>query len=347
MKFKKLCLTYDNHLLCDGSGAQIQRIAFIYGLAKKYKYHHSRIGIARIDSNPGDGMHSELEKSHLVSEINKLLVDPLENCSHSKHTEIKNRFTFLITKFNLYWLWLLLNNLTSLTKSNPQLKINHTLIARYPSSEIYLNYANKIKFDPNFIKWAKNNQKFEIQAHFLGAKNSLNKMSERFIESRKIIRILEVCKSHHPTWKILIHSDIDSSNQNWKIIGEQSIETIQYWKEGGILDEKGNFYLNPINLEKEFPANLVNEFATGISPLEVWKLMVNAKILLCGKSSLSFIGALLNNVPNALILAPRGFTKFPRNWIELDYEVAFEEFTLNKYVIDKLISAKKENCENS
>jgi hypothetical protein len=49
-KVKKACLTYDNSFLCDGAGAQIQRIAAIYGIAMKYRCMFAKTEILDIDS---------------------------------------------------------------------------------------------------------------------------------------------------------------------------------------------------------------------------------------------------------------------------------------------------------
>jgi hypothetical protein len=347
LKLKNLCLSYDNLLLCDGSGAQLQRIAFTYGLAKKYKLSHCRSTIVYIDSNPGDGLRNKDEKQSLITEINRLLVDPLENCDHFYHQEIRSKFTFLVTRFNLYWLWLFINTTINLNKDNPQLKINHTLISKNASPKYYLAYASKIKTNLNFVQWARIDDNFQIQAHFLAAKNSTSRMSERFIESKKIVKILELCRFNLPSWKILVHSDVDYTNREWKIVGDQTKETINYWREGGILDENGNFNLNPVILKDEFSENLVDKFATGISPLEVWKLMINARILICGKSSLSFMGALLNVAPKSVIFFPKGFIRCPKNWIDLDYNVEVEKLRVHKSAIKSIVSFIKENHENT
>ena len=336
IKIKNLCLTYDNLDMCDGSGAQLQRIAFIFGLAIEYGYSHLRTGIYRIDSNPGDGLKSEKEKQSIVFQLNQLFVEPLGDCGHTHHSTITPRFTLLITRFKLYRIWLSLNNLVNLKKNNPLLKINSRLISKNASPKFYILYANLIKNNKKFIKWAQTKAVSEIQVHFQAAKTSQSRMTERYIDPDKLKKIIVECKKFNSEWKVTLHTDLELNSKSWKIVGSQCEQTMIYWRKEGFLDNEGNAKLNSIDLNRTFPSNLVDHIVTGISPLETWKLMTNAKILICGKSSFSFIGALLNVKPNSIIIVPRGYIKYPSNWVKIDYKSNEINFKIQRKFLKSL-----------
>jgi hypothetical protein len=318
-KVKKACLTYDNSFLCDGAGAQIQRIAAIYGIAMKYRCMFAKTEILDIDSNPGDGIKSVKEKIEFVSRLNEILVYPLGGCTHSKHSIVNTKLNWIVTKYNWYRLWILLNNLIYVRTVQPLIKINHTLLTRNISPDVYSNYAFKIKSNPNFNLWQKNKYNHEIQVHLSVAKVDRIRMPERYIDIQKINVIVKKLKKKYPNHKVLIHTDIDAKQNNWKAVGSQSQETINYWKSRGIIDDSGKMALNKMEFNEQFEEDLVDEIISGISPLDVWKIMINSKILICGKSSLSFVGAILSHSPDTLILFPKGFVKLPKKWVEIDY----------------------------
>ena len=319
-KVKKVCLTYDNSFLCDGSGAQIQRVAAIYGIAMKYHCMFAKTKILDIDSNPGDGLKSVKEKIEFVLRLNEILVYPLGGCTHSNHSVVNPKLNWIVRKYSLYRMWIFINNLIYIRTAQPLIEINHTLLTKNLPPDVYSKYAFKIKSNPNFNLWQKNNYQYEIQVQLRLATVDRARMPERYVDIEKINVIVKKLKKKYPNQKVLIHTDIDVKQNNWKAVGNQSKETINYWKSRGIIDNSGEMVLNKMDLNKQFEDDLVDEIISGISPLDVWKIMINSKILICGKSSLSFVGAILSDSPDTLILFPKGFVRLPKKWIEIDYD---------------------------
>ena len=325
---KKLCVTYDNSFMCDGAGAQIQRIASIYGIAKKYHCKFAKTKIIEIDSNPGDGIKSVKSKDKFIMQLNEILVYPLGDCSHSNHSIVNPKLNWLVTRYSWYRQWIFINNLLHLRTRRPLISMNHTMLSRSIPPDVFSHYPNKIKSNPNYRMWKTNKSEFEIQVQLSAAKVDKIRMPERYLDIQKINVIVKKAKILNPNWKVLVHTDVGLNQEKWKAIGNQSQETLSYWKSRGIIEDSGKIVLNRINLIKEFDDGLIDKVISGISPLDVWRIMVNSKILICGKSSLSFVGALLANSPDSVILFPKGFVKLPREWIEIDYDSDVEKIAL-------------------
>jgi len=328
---RKLCLTYDNKSLCDGLGAQLQRIAFIYGFTKKNNYSFTNSLIISIDSNPGDGITSLAEKQNLINEANSIFVIPLGSCDHEYHNIINPKFKYLVRRFGMYRTFIFLNQIIRFYKKNKQIRFNNQLIYKKTNPAVYEIYANYIKKNKKFIEWLSDLSSYEIQIQLSAAVVSKEKTPERYIDHEQIKQVLETIRISFPNWKVMLHTDVDQRNSGWKLTGLQDKETIKYWKHIGVLDGNNQVSLNFPNLHEIFPPNLVDKFESKISPLEVWKNMAKSKILVCGKSSLSFIGGLLIQDPKALVIAPYGYIKYPKNWLQINYDENTGKINLNSF----------------
>jgi hypothetical protein len=91
-----MCLAYNNLAMRDGAGAQLQRIAEVFGICGLYNYKFSNVDIIKIDSNPGDGMNDVDTKDKFLSNLNDTLVRPLGSCGHAFHYDIESICNFLI-----------------------------------------------------------------------------------------------------------------------------------------------------------------------------------------------------------------------------------------------------------
>lgn len=314
-----LCISYNNLAICDGAGAQIQRIVEIYGVCRLFNYQFSNVDILRIDSNPGDGMNSKDEKNKFIFILNDIFVRPLGTCNHDIHTDVKTIWNFLVNRLNFPRIWLRINQFVNIGKNNSRLVLSDLSFSKKLDPDLYFFYKDKISSTEKFIKWIKLDKAPEIQIHFQGAKTSKQRMSERYIEPKKLIELLQKIQNNYPEYRTLLHTDLDVKNENWNVVDSQSPETIRYWKETGLIDKNNKLILNKIDPRSIFSESEVDQVLTAVSPLEVWKQMANADILICAKSSLSFIGALINIKPNAQIYVPNGFINYPKNWNKFDF----------------------------
>lgn len=314
-----LCLSYDNSSICDGAGAQIQRIAEIYGVCRLYNYEFSSVDIIRIDSNPGDGMNSGDEKDRFISSLNEILVRPLGTCNHNIHSDVKPIWNFLVRRLNFPGIWLRLNQLVNIGRKNSRLTLSDLSFTRKLDSDLYFFYRDRIHSSKEFIKWVKLDRVPEIQIHFQGAKTSKQRMAERYIEPKNLVELVRQIRKQYPNHQTLMHTDLDNQKENWNFVGSQTPETIKYWKACGLIDENNKVNFNKIDPRSIFEESDIGEVLTGVSPLEVWKMMANAEILICAKSSLSFIGALINIKPSVQIYVPDGFINYPKNWNTMNF----------------------------
>jgi|688.fasta_scaffold40554_3 hypothetical protein len=314
-----LCISYDNLAICDGAGAQIQRIVEIYGVCRLYNYQFSNVDILKIDSNPGDGMNTEAEKNKFIFLLNDIFVRPLSNCNHDIHTDVKTIWNFLVNRLNFPRIWLRINQFVNIGKNNSRLVLSDLSFTKKLDSDLYFFYKNKIHSTEKFIKWVKLDKAPEIQIHFQGAKTSRQRMAERYIEPKKLIELLQKIKNNYPEYQTLLHTDLDMKNENWNVVDSQTPETIRYWQESGLIDKNNKVVLNKIDPRSIFSESEIDQVLTAVSPLDVWKQMANADILICAKSSLSFIGALINIKPSVQIYVPNGFINYPTNWNKVNF----------------------------
>jgi len=315
-----MCVSYNNLALCDGAGAQLQRIAEVYGICRLYNYKFSNVDILKIDSNPGDGMNDSKTKDLFLLNMNEILVRPLGTCDHTAHADVKPICNFLIYRFKFPRVWLKINELICLGKTNARINLSDLSFTRKLDSKLYSFYKNKIHSSSQFIKWVELEKTPEIQIHFLAAKPSQQRMPERYTHPQKVINVLKNLQIKYPKYKTLLHTDLDENSHKWSFSESQTTaKTIEYWRETGIIGNNNEINLNKINPRLIFSEAEVDQILTNISPLEVWKHMANAEILICAKSSLSFIGGLINIKPNAQIFVPNGYINYPKNWNKVDF----------------------------
>lgn len=317
---KILCIAYDNQKICDGAGAQLQRIAEIYGLSKLYNFQFSKEKIKTIDSNPGDGIKTVAEKNLVVEEINQLFINALGTCDHDSHTDFEPRFMLLAKKFKLIWIWIGLNKIFSSRKFNPRMLLSDLSFTRNLDPLLYGFFREKIIANSQFKAWVRMDSVPQIQVHFLGAKNSEALLSDRYINYNKLLPLLSLLKDRYPTYKSLLHTDLDPSRERWKIVGTLDKKTEDYWINSGFLGENYSIRENKLDPRHLFPVEVIDDVLSNVSPIEVWRHMANAEVLICGKSSLSFIGGLINIKSKAKIIAPKSFINYPTDWIMLDFD---------------------------
>jgi hypothetical protein len=144
-------------------------------------------------------------------------------------------------------------------------------------------------------------------------------MPERYTNPQKVIDIVRDLQLKYPKYKTLLHTDLDENSHRWSFSESQTDpKTAEYWRETGIIGSNNEVYLNIIEPRLIFSEVVIDQILTNVSPLDVWKHMANAEVLICAKSSLSFIGGLINIKPNAQIFAPNGYINYPKNWNQFD-----------------------------
>ena len=306
---------YDNQSTQDGSGAQVQRIFAIYSLAKfigvKYAHHE----VIEVDFNPGDGINTHGEMRDHISKLNNFIrfldeskpVNPI-----LKSISFRHIFKFRI--FNM--IFFAYKKVESAMKKRDFLYLisnPYSLIERYPQA--YANVKNIVPTSSARVF----EEKISIQLHVGRAKVSENHLSDRFTPDDWYLGILDTLISKITAagkeYEILIHTDV-STEKIWKVPLGANQQTMKYWEDSGIIDNEGRLELQDSSVLSGFKKYQDLSIVSNIDPISAWQVMSKADVLLIGKSSFSFVGALLNK--KGLVISPIFWHKGPKSWLTLD-----------------------------
>lgn len=308
-----VCLSFNNYKSKDGIGAQVLRIIEVYSLSKHFKMGFVNSPILQFDSNPGDNLNTPEDKLNFISELNDFL--NLEDLSCKKtHNTRQLNFSrvlrlpgalsayFILRKFLNY----ILNRHGLLIINNP-----HSMTLRYPNIRSYFIQAFR-----NLTINSNNDDICRIHVHIMRGLVSKNILSNRFVPTSWYLSLLlpiQATLDHLGVkYEFTIHTNVHEGNRLWSPSGV-SKESMTYLQDGGNkIDKKSNFTLNFEDFDTTLSQLKVKKIVTELNPLESWKLMQEADILVIGKSSFSFVGALLNQ--NAQVISPIGFYSGPSDW---------------------------------
>ncbi len=308
-----VCLSFNNHKSKDGIGAQVIRIIDVYSLSKHFKMGFVNSPILQFDSNPGDNLNTSEAKLNFLSELKNFLNLEEHSCKKTHRIRELNysrvfrlsgtlRAYFILKKLFCYFL----NHHELLIINDP-----YRLTLRYPSIRKHFIWATR-----NLTMNANNDDIYRIHVHIRRGLISKDVLSNRFIPTSWYLSVLlpiqAILDSYKVNYEFTIHTDVHKENIQWSPAGV-SAESMMYLQDGGNkMDKDSNFTLDYEDFNISLSDLKVKKIITELNPLESWKLMQEADILVIGKSSFSFIGALLNQ--SAQVISPIGFYSGPSDW---------------------------------
>jgi hypothetical protein len=302
-----ICLGYDNLNQNDGAGAQLQRILGIYSLARRFNLGFAYIPIKHIDPNPGDGMDSDDERKTLVRNLNVLLLNNLGTCRH-EHKILKMRGTrFFKNRFVLNSYFMLNNLFANLKRRNLLFLIENPTYILQANPNFY-SLCKKLDFNGEMDS---GNGPIQIHAHIRRGLISSSQLNERYVSTEWYSSILKSITKELARQKIdfsvYVHTDAKRESISWDVSDKLSRDSLEMYQERGLINENNGIELIgediEANLNLDFPITLV----TDVNPLEAWRIMNQADILLIGKSSFSFCAALINRT--SCVVVPRNTKK--------------------------------------
>lgn len=312
-----VCFAYDNESMQDGAGAQALRIIAIYSLARHYKVGYVNHEILSIDSNPGDNLIDSESKMNFIKALNEFLNLSSYSCTAKSHTKKPLPYYRLFRFLPFFQIWLTFRSFLALFRSQHNLYVvqNPYFLIKHKSN-IYQHF---IDTRPK-LKNHRTKTEFNIQMHIPKAKVSSKQLSDRFLPTEWYLQILlpviKVLREQGVAYKITVHTDVSKPGAIWNVNDGVSEKTRNYLKENRLLDQNNSIALN----YEDFTSTLSQlgdiQIATGISPLVAWEMMLNADLLLIGKSTFSFVPALMNS--NGTVISPRFYPKGPDTWLTLD-----------------------------
>lgn len=326
------CLTYNNTQMQDGTGAQLQRILAIYGVATKYqlRYHHN--AILRVEFNPGN---SENNENELVDDANALF-RKVRKCNLMFHEKIfiHNRLTRSEKLRKHYFNCLKILAFVQNKHSHYLISDPYLMIDKSPN--LYHDSARKLIQCVDNKTYRKNT--LDIKMHIIWAKVSKYKLSNRFTDLdwyKEVWNLILSIFSDEFTLKLTIHTDAPEVSSYEKVKGFLTDETTQYWKEENIIDPNGQLILNGLSTEVLRENFGECKIIRDMKPSEIIKDLANSDIFIMAKSSLSFVAGVVNE-DNAKIYS-KFWHKTPLDWVEYDSSSSYELIQhLNKVKLTRI-----------
>lgn len=308
-----VCLSFNNHNSKDGIGAQVIRIIDTYSLSKHFKMGFVNSPILQFDSNPGDNLNTPEDKLNFLTELNDFL--NLEDLSCNKSHRIRQlNYSKVFQLPGTLSAYFILKKIFSYFLNHHELLIindPYRLTLRYPNIRSHFIRATR-----NLTINANNDDICRIHVHIRRGLISKNKLSNRFVPTSWYLSLLLPIQATLDNcgvkYEFTIHTDVHEGNRQWASSGV-STESMEYLQSGGNETDKDfNFTLDYEDFTTSLSDLNVIRIVTELNPLDSWKLMQEADILVIGKSSFSFVGALLNQ--SALVISPVGFYAGPSDW---------------------------------
>ena len=277
----------------DGAGAQCQRIISIYSCAKANLVGYKHNGILDLGPNAGDSFLTIEDRHNFLKELNKLIELPNDK-SHNLKIFIK------VDKIPgaIYPALRFVNRLLNLIKVTVEIKVEQVYNFMDRNTQEYERALHLIRqnFKPNPIIVPK----LIIDCHIRRStnppqlKNGLT--NPRYTPTSWYLNIVKEIKSQAGIGReilIRIHTDNIPDKIFWEPPADISSGTLEYWESIGVLNNSGKLILVNEDFVEKFKEYGEVIVIQNIDPIEAWKIMVGADILLMGKSSMSYFAALL------------------------------------------------------
>jgi len=350
-----ISIRYNAQLHRDGLGAQLQRQVATFCLSRYLKVNFLSSEISSIDFNPGDGITSSEEQAELLGVVNNKLnnkfLDFNDSSSEVNLNQLKPptklwklRLWFLALKFKSF----ISNSKVLLVLDDPYVYINQNINLYKKSKSFGFDLE-----DP----FSATSSKINIAMHIPRAKVSPTSLPERYQPTDWYVRTLERCLVYtgmeKKSVRIFIHTDAPLESTKWNGARKSSQESQEYWKNAGLIDESGYMQLNCEDFSASFPGFSDLKVIRDVSPLVAWANISHCDIFILGKSSFSFIGALLNQ--NGIKITPNFFIRPPNNWITSPDDIRisfgdiwkFIQFRMRNYRRIKKLNTKSNEVINT
>lgn len=288
-----LFLSYNNEEVQDGLGAQLHRIFAIYSIAKSTKIGYLHQPIIKILNHPLDHFSSQD-----LTIINELFKPDIELPNIEKVTNLIEKKVHVLDKKVLKWYRKKAKN------QNINLRITNPFPCINNSPNYYLNIRHEIKFTnskPQSL--GKKTLVIHFRQGIRKTENLMQPVDERYLDIDYFIDIVKRV-SNLSNYEIKILTDLPSGHISFKV--DES--DLHYWTRFGYkLDDNKLINYQGIDLSKTYFGKLQNvSVITNGGPLFALECMASADILIMSRSSLSFVGALLNN--QGVIVYPPNFS---------------------------------------
>ena len=296
----KIALCYDPHLKTDGVGAQIQRILAIRSLAHNLGLGYAHSPVKNVAIHPFDPYQSIDEMEVFLVQLNHVFyMDDVGFDRRVTHLEVHRR---VLTFGNFFVL------LFSGVLQRTTLLIN--IVEPFPVSEFdskkYLAIGNFLPYFTSKINRAKT-----VALHYrqgVGGKSvQFGEKLSRQLDVQYFVNIITsiLADPGNDIRAIKIYTDAPSTNQEYFPLATQS----HLWNQSPRFRD-GQMSIEGMEVEKSFEGlGIPIEVVRGGNPISAIEEMAGADVLVIGRSSLSYVAAILN--ANGEIYYPKSFWHRP------------------------------------
>jgi hypothetical protein len=316
----------------DGSGAQIQRILSIRAISNYLGFNFFNSEILDMDFNPGDGIDSLEKKRGFLMELNSFIF--FQNSCGNSHVNLKSipegRITASLNRLTLFL------KIASIWSALSRKHIHFLVSSPERWIKIRPEILECLDFQPFDANSTDTPDSFLISVHIQRAKNTKSQLSDRYQPTSWYKKLLDevtgTLEAQGANYRIDLHTDAPEHSQKWRLGNAVSSRTVNYWKRGGFIDDTGIANLGT----EDFYTSLgysseVMQIHREINSLDAWKLMSKSDVIITGRSSFSYIGALLNK--GALVLSPKYFNSALNSWLVIQDEPSSKDlFALGERV---------------
>jgi hypothetical protein len=299
-------VTFNSTMSVDGTGAQLQRQASVIALAKYFGFHYIHSDIKQVSVHPLDPFQSKSEYLEYLIRLNQFLkVNPTTGVDSSIREAIVPSFSFA---------FLIRECLSQAIRPKKRF---FSIYEPYAVSEFCPAIMDGLHLESNEnSKKISSGKVFTIVIHYRQGVGGFalypgqNIPREIPIEVF-VVRVASIVNElpEHLDWQIVVLTDAPESETTFT----PPVDQIKLW-EGTPGFSNGLMTIRPTRFDalesySKFPLKVMR----GGNPLDAILLMASADVLLAGKSSLSYLGGLMNQ--GGQVYYPKDFWHRPlQDW---------------------------------
>lgn len=297
----KIQLTYDNRNPIDGTGAQLQRILGIYCLSKFLNLDYVHKEIKDVSTHALDPFQDDYSRREFVVRVNKIFNLDSSATAHPNSVfvsklqirgflkeALRNRITKKPVLLNIIEPFGILDYLPRIYEEVPVIDFGFDKSVTSKFGQIAIHYRHGVG---RFVKYHKQTISRQLQDSY-------------YLDCIKLLKP-EVNRGE----MILLFTDAPVAALDFVPPPNQ----VRNWIGSPNFDGK-KIKISKSEVDSIFLDSGLNiEYIHGGDPLEALAIMANARILIIGRSSFSYVGGLLNKYGS--VVYPRSFWHSPlRGW---------------------------------
>lgn len=306
--FKKLYLTYNSDVLQDGYFSQVQRQMAIYAIARRYSFSYHYTPISKLTITPLDPYQTESDMKNYISKYNRIynFVESSEKFHFTKVVEIHTPTLYSIFKEGF-------RSIFCRGKVLIKIVIPYRIIEKSP--EIYSYAVDRVlpnfKPEKNKFKLVMHIRKGFSESHITAGENSARALSTQYFLD--VLKFIFDSNLQSQFTSLTIVTDAPENDFHYIPVSEQKhiLEEFNYLESKEGIKVFGHSF---DEIKKYFPGE-INIIRGGDAQAAVSIMMV-ADCLIMSRSSMSYVGALLNTT--GTIYYPPDFWHKPlKKWIKV------------------------------